>query len=683
MISSLRQKNLYSPKYFPFLLLIFVFIIYGYQLFRMGIYWDDWQAILLSNMDVPNVFWNYYVFDRPFSIWTYILPLPLLQNYPFLWQIYGILARWFAAFGLWLFLRGMFPNHDREHGWITLLWCVYPGFFSQSVSIAYCQHFVTYGLFNFSLAAMVQSQKNDHRRTLFTFLAVISSLLSMLTMEYFVGLEILRPIILVLLMDKVVIREKRIYSLIFKKWLPYLFVILIFVVYRFWLLDQLNGGHSGNSPELLLEIISQPVQTIITFLQMMFQDVAYLLFTVWGNPIAPTEIDFSSKTFLLSIISGIVISGFFFYLYSKWKSNSIEVDNKFYFNGLIISIFAIVFGGVPIWAMGRQVTVGLWSDRFAIAPMFGVCILIVIFWTWISRNHKISQSIIAAILAISISYQVRSVNDFQNNWLDQERFYWQMMWRAPSLKEGTAILSPKLPFGMVSEYSIWFALNSIYSQQIKSQELPYGYLSALRHRYYRISDYKEYGTISSDLRSLSFNGSTSDAIVFYEAPNQRCIWIVNPDDAYLPGLDSEVKDLFSISHLDRIENYDNTNAKVVSQLFGAETIHNWCYFYQKAELATQFENWTDVEKLKNDADNANEKPEHGRELFPFIEAYAHLNQWDQVRSYGLDVLSLTGNLQERTCVLFQKISAETFDTEQKSLVLSELENTFECKLYGE
>ncbi|PKN88244.1 MAG: hypothetical protein CVU46_01635 [Chloroflexi bacterium HGW-Chloroflexi-8] len=683
MINSIRQKNLFSQRYFPVLLLFFVFIIYGYQFFRMGVYWDDWQAVLLSNIDSLNVFWNYYVFDRPFSIWTYVLPLPLLQNYPYLWQIYGILARWFAAFGLWVFCRGMFPNHDREIGWVTLLWSVYPGFFSQSVSIAYCQHFVTYGLFNFSLAAMVWSQKLEHRRTLLTFLGVFSSLLSLLTMEYFVGLEILRPVILFLLTNRVANRDRRVFYLILKKWLPYLFVLLIFVIYRLWLLDKLNGGQSGNNPDFLLGIIAQPIQTIVIFLQMMTQDVIYLLFTVWGLPIAPAEIDFSSRTYLISFIFGIAISGLCFFIYSRWKTNIKEKNDPFFLNGLVISILAIGFGGVPVWAIGRQVTVGLWSDRFAIAPMLGVSLLIVIFWTWISRNNKISQTIIAAILAISISYQVRIVNDFQNNWLDQERFYRQIIWRAPSLKEGTAILSPKLPFGMVSEYSIWYAFNSIYGKELKSQELPYVYLSALRHRHYRISDFKDGGTIHTALRSLSFEGSTSDAIVFYEAPEQRCIWIVNPDDAYLPGLDSEVRDLFSISHVDRIANNEKLNNKVVDQLFGAETIHNWCYFFQKAELANQFENWEEVDNIKKDAENANEKPEHGRELFPFIEAYAHLNQWDQVRRYSLEVLSLTGNLQERTCVLFQKIANETSETEQKSIVLSELEDVFECKLYAE
>jgi len=260
-----------------------------------------------------------------------------------------------------------------------------------------------------------------------------------------------------------------------------------------------------------------------------------------------------------------------------------------------------------------------------------------------------------------------------------------VMWRAPSIDPGTAILSPTMPFGSVAEYSIWFALNAIYDQKIENTTLDYVYLSATRHRYNQISDFAEDGIITGKLRSLSFTGSTSSALVFYEEPKQRCYWFVNPDDAYLPNLNQEEKDLFSISHLDQIDNEHRTNSKIVSQLFGAEINHNWCYFYQKAELAAQFENWNEIGNLKVGAENVGEKPEHGRELFPFIQAYAHLDQWDQVKIYTLQALDLTVNLQERTCLFLRQIDKETFDTnqnEQKTEVMSFLRKTLSCNIDG-
>ena len=678
-------NRLFSIKYFPFILLFFIFVVYGYQFNRMGIYWDDWQAIILSNLDVPNAFWNYYLFDRPISIWTYIIPLPVLQNYPALWQVYGILARWFAAFGLWVFLRGMFPNRNQEVGWITLLWSVYPGFFSQSVSIAYCQHFITYGLFNFSLAAMVRSIRNEHHRAKFTFLGVVLALLNMLTMEYFVGLEFLRPVIIILLADKNYLKGKKLVAFTIKEWLPYIIGLLTFVFYRFWLLDILNFNQTGNDLELLTDFSSQPIQSIITFFQMIVQDVVYLLFTVWGKTITLTDKDLSSLTFLISLFAGTIIAGLVFLLISNWKNLILNSNDAFFSKGLILSFFAILLGGLPVWGINRQVIVGLWSDRFALAMMLGVCILSVLFWKAITINEQKNNIILASFLMVSIAYQIRIVNDFQNNWLEQKRFYWQMMYRAPSIEPGTAILSPSMPFGSVAEYSIWFALNAIYDQKMDNTSLDYVYLSATRHRYYQISNFAEDEVITGKLRSLSFSGSTSDALVFYEEPNQRCYWFVNPDDAYLPGLNQEQKDLFSISHLDQIKNVDGTNSKIVNQLFGAEINHDWCYFYQKAELAAQFENWNEIENLKVEAENIGEQSEHGRELYPFIQAFAHLDQWDQVKIYSLQALDLTMNLQERTCRFLQQIDQETMDTnqtQQKAEVISELRNTFLCNIDG-
>ena len=192
---------------------------------------------------------------------------------------------------------------------------------------------------------------------------------------------------------------------------------------------------------------------------------------------------------------------------------------------MILSIFAIFLGGLPVWGINRQVVVGLWSDRFALAIMLGVCILFVLFWKAITINEKKVNIILATFLMVSIAYQIRVVNDYQNNWAEQKRFYWQVMWRAPSIEPGTAILSPTMPFGSVAEYSIWFALNSIYDQQMDNTSLDYVYLSALRHRYYQISDYAENGVINGKLRSLTFTGSTSDALVFYEEPNQPLLLV--------------------------------------------------------------------------------------------------------------------------------------------------------------
>ncbi len=645
----------------------------------MGIYWDDWQAILLSNMDVPNVFWNYYLFDRPFSIWTYLLPLPVAQNYPIIWQFYGILARWFAAVGFWFFLRGMFPARKQEAAWITLLWSFYPGFFYQSVSIAFCQHFITYGLFNFSLAAMVLAIRKPKHKLRFTILAILTSFASLMTMEYFVGLELLRPLILLFLIEKDGQSRSQILWQVIKKWLPYLVIIVFFVLYRFIILGQLNKGLSSNDPQFLFSILNEPFKNGLLYVQMMLQDVVYLLLHSWGTALSVQSISLTSFTFILSVTVGILIGLLAFWIVSVWQRSDEKTVDSFFRNGITIAILAIIFGGIPIWSLERQVVVGMWSNRFALAPMFGVAILTVIFWRWVARNVSISNLMLTLLLALSISFQVRTVNQYQNNWLEQKRFYSQVLWRIPALERGTALLSPTMPFGKVAEYSIAFAINVIYADEIDSMQLPYYYLSALRYRFGENAAYEKEQPIRDGIRSLYFEGSTSNVVVFYEAPYQRCIWVVNSDDSLLPGINQETSELFAISDYAHIGLVPAYNVERVKQIFGAGAAHNWCYYYQKAELAAQFGDWQEVISLQKQSNEITEKPKHGRELFPFIQAYAHMGDWNMAKKQSLDALELNSELNVRLCAFWNQLDRETEPSPEKNDTLTHLEQTYGCQ----
>ncbi len=669
----------FSSKFFPITLLLFCFLVYGYQFFRMGIYWDGWQAILVSNIDVPNVFWKYYFNDRPFSIWTYLIALPVTGNNPALWQIYGILSRWFAGIGLWFFLRGMFPGRKKESAWITLLWFVFPGFVTQSASIVYCQHFITYGFFNFSLAGMVWSLRKPKRYSLYLILSLFSSLISLFTMEYFIGLEILRPIIIFALLDSKVYQIKARVIRTLKLWLPYLGVFLLFILYRFVFLNSLNGGQSANQPTILSSLLISPVKTIITYFQMMFQDVVYLVLSVWDKTFLISDIDLFSMFYLFSMVMALIVVILLFIQITNWKNSNIIEEDLFTKFAFILAIVSIFFGGIPIWGMGRQVTIGLWSDRFALAPMFGVSILVVFFWTWISKKQIISQIVLAVIIALSAAYQIRIVNQFQNNWVEQERFYWQMMWRIPSLEPGTSVLSPTMPFGSVAEYSIAYAINSIYGIDLNSEDLPYVYLSALRHRYGQIGDFAKDKPVTWNVRTLSFEGSTSDSLVFYEAPKQRCVWFVTPDNSLLPGIDQDTKDLFTISNINQILATEQRNEHAVSQIFGEEIDHNWCYFYQKAELAVQFEDWKGAQKLFNESKQIDEKPKHGRELFPFIIADANLGNWSAVAENSEEATAdLSDDISARVCQLWKKIDLETTSSPEKDETIRLLTEKYQC-----
>src|SRR6202008_3942250 len=69
--------------------------------------------------------------------------------------------------------------------------------------------------------------------------------------------------------------------------------------------------------------------------------------------------------------------------------------------------------------------------------------------------------------------QFRAANRFSQDWVTQKSLYWQLSWRAPSLKPGTSIIIDNLPLIFGRNYAMTAALNFIYAPQHSSLQLNY------------------------------------------------------------------------------------------------------------------------------------------------------------------------------------------------------------------
>jgi hypothetical protein len=65
------------------------------------------------------------------------------------------------------------------------------------------------------------------------------------------------------------------------------------------------------------------------------------------------------------------------------------------------------------------------------------------------------------------------------------------------------------------------------------------------------------------------------------------------------------------------------------EIFGPEPEHDWCYYFQKADLARQTGDWERVISLFKEARQKDFKPGVGSEYLPFIEAYAQTGDWQE------------------------------------------------------
>jgi hypothetical protein len=172
-----------------------------------------------------------------------------------------------------------------------------------------------------------------------------------------------------------------------------------------------------------------------------------------------------------------------------------------------------------------------------------------------------------------------------------------------------------------------------------------------------INDFNPDSQIEHFYRAKSFSGSMGDSIYFhYNPPN--CLQIYNPVDAFPPPVSKyHTQEALSLSNIERIISTPDTPATPPFHIFGEEPAPNWCYYYQKAELARQFSRWDDVallgdqaEKLIKDLNSNN-----AHELIPFIEGYGISGQIDKSVKLSNLLLNLNRNIKPLVCKTWDRI----------------------------
>jgi len=631
LLKSTIEKAYRSAWFFPIVLLVVCLVTYAYQVWGMGFYWDDWPVVFLAKLHTPQAFWAYYSFDRPFSVWTYLLTFPILGTHPLSWQLFTIGLRWLSALGFWITLRGLWPRRTTEAGWMALLFAVYPGFSQQSISIAYSQHFICYALFVASLALMVWGLRRRRWFTLFTVLSVLTSLLEMFTMEYFAGLEILRPLLIWMVTrepgEKWAATAKR----VLRYWLPYLLALILFLAWRLVFFSHFVTAGDPNAPVVLKELIGSPASTLLSLAQSIVQDFLQINLFAWVNTISLDRIVLNATANLLSWFVGAVAAVafvlYFLHIESD-KSGETVGDDHFVGQGILIGWVGFFVGGAPVWVTGAQASVGTWSDRFSLAPMFGAIILLVSVVAWLGKGRLQKALLLGVIFGLAMSAQMQTVNKYRLNWDLQSSYYWQLVWRMPALKPGTVLVSSQMPFNLAAEYSVAFADDIIYSSSTSmSIDASYWFFSGARHLAGGNSSIAAGQPISYRLRTISVSSDTSQTVAVDWSDQPSCVHILGPDDVLAPGLSDNLVGLLDISNLGQIVTDPARAVTLSSDIFGPEPKHTWCYYYEKADLAGQSGDWAQVVKLYQEAEQHGYVALQNIELTPFIKGYALTGNW--------------------------------------------------------
>jgi hypothetical protein len=652
----ISQKQMRIPTYSklpswasPLALLALTAVVYGPFLPHLGFYWDDWVfAWIRTHVGAQGLIELFNV-TSPIRGWMET-PLTLLLGVnPLSWQVFSLLTRWLAAVSFWWLLCSLWPERRGEGFFASSIMLVYPGYSQQPLAMTYYFFWVFEAVFFLSLGLMTQSIQKEKMGWGLFFTSLTLSGLHLVSMEYLVGLELMRPLLLLLVFSRFTPtwRERLKKTVLFE--LPYALVLAVYVYWRLFLF-----GKSLYSPVVLSRLEQSPLETLANLTASILDALKQVNWDAWLQIINLPR--FSEWGLLLNLIYFLVIIfsffGILFILPRLQYSDSLPLD------WVLTGLGGMLLAGLPFLAAGLSIQITFPEDRFTLAymPLVGLFLAGLL---WLIRNEGQRAMAAGLIIAFAAGYQVQVLEQYRDDWKIQRNFAWQLAWRAPNLLNGTVVVSEDTDtFHYNDDEALTALLNWMYIPA--NTALPnfssYSFISA-----------RWPGNFLEIQKSVS--DESSPILVTHFAP-PACLRIFNPqyDDILLslPNLTNTAN--LSAPKLPFIPDPTLQAAPlsnpalatsgafpaIVPDFLGPEPAHGWCYTYLKADLARQQGDWEQVARLGDEAFAIPLLPDAPYEYLPFVEAYARTGRIKDAQTLTQQVAVSMPLLRPNLCAIWNR-----------------------------
>jgi hypothetical protein len=664
----------------PFITLFIVTLfVYGFFIPFLGFYWDELMLQWIAQVLGKTGLINYFSTNRPLMGFLYSFTTSVLGDDPWQWQMFAIFWRWLAAYGF--FSLGMQLWKEKTPALLAaLIFLTYPGFAQQYIATVYGHFFLVLSAFFFSLAfSLMAVQSQDRKRfLLLNAVALLLSAVNLFSMEYFFMLELLRPVLLwVVLWDKSVPVRHQIVTVI-KHWQPYLLVFLAAGFWRAFLFDYQTNNYEVGLLEMLL---TNPLQTILILLGTVLWDLWQTVLKVWELVLQfPGFEEFGPRAWMIIFVFSLALLlfvGLVLFWLGRHSTSSEKSDRSKYWKSLWIALIALLLAGVPFWL--TQIPIGLTfpNDRFTLPFILGVALFWVSVMMLIPLRRWVLVGVLVLAVALSAAYQLRMGIQFQRDWEQQTRFFWQMSWRIPALQEDTIIFAHELPLKFFSDNSLTGGLNWIYSNpDWQDNTIPFVLYYPTVRVGLAVKALTPNEPVNQNLLVGDFYGNTSQSIALvYQPP--ACLRVLDPElesDNWMVPL--QVRETIHLTNWDVILPEPQHFPPAI---YGSEPTHGWCYYFQKADLARQLGDWDEVLQLAEIAFQLDDQPNDPVERFPFIEAYAHLGLWQKAVEMSNQSAAVSPVIHPAICRLWDRIKRETQNSEEKSSAIQRAIKSLQCE----
>jgi hypothetical protein len=660
----------------PSLLLSAVaFLAYGLLTPQQGFYWDDLPISWIRYEFGSAASMEYFSGKRP--VWGVLYQITgwLIPQVPAFWQVFALVMLVASAVVFYVLLEKLWNKPGLALA-IALLFLVYPGFNQHWAAYLYSHFYVVLFFFLFSLLCMVQSVQEPNQYWRWTITSLIFSALNLWMMEYYFVLDLIRVglILITTRTEQWTLRERLFRTL--KLCTPYLILFTLAVVSRLFISTDKDypmvlPGRLRAAP---LETLKELFNTIALTLRLALKD-AWL--QVFDFPEVAAKASVMTLYYIVIVAVAVITALGFFYLSRRNLAQPIRnklIDAAWLFG---LGILAVLLSGWPYWLIDFQPSLAWPASRFALSFTIGVSLLfggLISFIPW----ERVQVIFFVALISLAAGKQYLTSQDYIQDWQTQKDLFWQMTWRAPAIKPDTLILLNEGGLKYYADNSLSAALNWIYAPENHSRHIDYVLFYPTTRLKTGLPKIAPNIPVQFDYIIGDFNGNTSQTIAMYYAP-PGCLRILDSEVEHLNRMIPETSLMRFATTISDPSLITNETQAQMPRMYGPEPAHDFCYYFEKADLARQLGDWNTVVKLGETALSMQGHPFNPAEQFVFIEGYAHKAEWS--KAVELSQKAYESNPQlvgPMLCRLWRRIGDETAQSEERSAALEKIQTMGAC-----
>lgn len=634
------------------LLLAISALVYLPRINQIGYTNDDWYLMYSAHAYGPQSFVDIYSIDRPARALVMIPAYTFFGDNPLYYNLSAYFFRLISALSLLWLLQMLWPRVRGATFMAALLFLIYPGFLSQANGIDYQSQMVGLAAAIISIALSIKASmvQNVAWKYVLFLASVLLGWLYLGLVEYFIGFEIIRFVSFYLLTYREQTTWKgKIFTSV-RRWLPSSIIPIGFLLWRVFFFQSERGATDiGSQFDQFKEL---PLVTGARWMLGLASDSLKVMFLAWGIPFSEL-IGYISRLHDLFIGGACAIVITLLVIWAVRRLDSGErLDSSephdWRMEFLWFGVIFVIAGVLPVILVNRGVDF-FRTSRYTLAGSAGSALILVSILYFIPSRFVRWLLFSLLLFAAVFTHHANAIR-LANNSASTKSFWWQVAWRVPQLKPGTTLVA-NYPLASIEEdYFVWGPASLIYYPEARSTEKINVEISATVLNKYSILKIISDAAPNFVNRRLIRSTIDYQNILILTQPTQgSCVQVIDGNAPILSQFeDNGVMVIAPHSDTTNIvlDAESHTPPEIV---FGPEPPRDWCYYFEKADLARQRGDWDQALALGDEVLKKHLVPNDPIEWIPFVQAYAQAGDLDALQDINRIMKNVDPFVRQQVC----------------------------------